>query len=64
MGRYIYIYIYIYDRDKSQNRWIQLTEIVISDGVAKRDGLLVLPTKELADELITWMERQGDKWTP
>ena len=61
MGRYIYIYIY--DRDKPQNRWIQLTETIISDGVAKRDGLFVLSTKELTDGLITWTERQGDGWT-
>ena len=52
------------DRDKSQSRRIQLIETVISDGVAKRDGLVVLPTKELADGLITWTERQGDEWTP
>ena len=61
---YIYIYIYIYERDKSQSKQIQLTETVINDGVAKRDGLVALPTKELANGLITWTERQGDRWTP
>ena len=38
------IYIYIYERDKSQSKQIQLTETVINDGVAKRDGLVALPT--------------------
>ena len=42
-----------FDRDKSQSKRIQLTEAVISDGVAKRDGLVILPTKELVDRLIT-----------
>ena len=41
------------DRDKSQSIQIQLTEAIISDRVAKRDGLIILPTKELVDGLIT-----------
>ena len=49
---------------KSLSRWTKITRANISDGVAKRDGLVVLPTKELVDELITWMERQGDGWSP
>ena len=53
-----------FDRDKSQSKRIQLTEAVISDGVVKRDGLVILPTKELVDRLITWTGRQGDGWTP
>ena len=36
----------------------------ISDGVAKRDDLSTLPTQELVDGLMTWMEKQGDGWTP
>ena len=42
-----------FDRDKSQSKRIQFTEAVISDGVVKRDGLVILPTKELVDRLIT-----------
>ena len=42
----------LYDRDKSQSRWIQLTEAVISDKVTKRDGLGTLPSKELVDRHI------------
>ena len=36
----------------------------ISDGVAIRDGLSTLPTKELVDGLITWTKRTGDGWIP
>lgn len=43
---------YINDKDKSQNRRIQLTELNVSDGVAKRDGLVGLTIKKLA-RLIT-----------
>lgn len=50
-------YIIEIDRDKSQSRQIQITEVVISDEVAKRDNLVILPTKELVDKLITWRER-------
>ena len=39
-------------------------EAIISDRVNKKDGLVILPTKELVDRLITWRERQGDRWTP
>ena len=52
------------DGDKSQSRWIQLTEAIISNRVTKRDGLVILPTKELVDGFITWIEWQGDRWTP
>ena len=52
------------NKDKSQSRRIQLTEAIISDRVDKKDGLVILPTKELVDRLITWRERQGDGWTP
>ena len=52
------------DRDKSQSIRIQLTKRVISDGVAKRNGLVILPSKKLVDRFITWTERQGNGWTP
>ena len=38
-----------FDRDKSQGKRIQSTELVISDGIAKRDGLNGLTVKELIE---------------
>ena len=54
----------MHDRDKILSRQTQITRVDISDGVAIRDGLSTLPTKELVDGLITWTKRMGDGWIP
>ena len=46
------------DRDKSQGRQIQLTELVISDGVTKGDGIDGLTIKELVEGIICQTERK------
>ena len=51
------------DRDKSQGRQSQSTELVISDGVAKRDCLNGLIGKEFGEGIISQIERQRDRWT-
>jgi len=49
---------------KSLSKQTKITVANISDGVAKRDDLSILPTKELVDGIMTWTERQGDGWIP
>ena len=51
------------DKDKSQSKRIQSTELVISDRVAKRDRLDGLTIKELEEGIVSWTERQKDRWT-
>ena len=49
---------------KSLSKQTKITVANISDEVAKRDDLSTLPTKELVDGIMTWTERQGDRWIP
>ena len=48
------------DRDKSEGKRIQSTELVISDGIAKRDGLDGLTVSELVEGIVFRTERQRD----
>ena len=48
------------DRNKPQGRRIQSTKLVISDGVAKKDGLDSLTVKELVEGIMSRIERQRD----
>ena len=52
--------VYLPDKNKSQGRWIQSTELVTSDDVAKRDSLDGLIVKELVEGIVCWTERQKD----
>ena len=52
---------FVNDRDKSQGRRIQSTKLVISDGVAKRDGLDSPTVKELVEGIMSQTERQRDR---
>ena len=49
------------DRDKSQGRRIHLIELVISDGIVKRDGLDDLTVNELVEEIVSRKKRQRDR---
>ena len=40
-----------------------MTELVIGDGVVKRDDLVSLLVKELVEGIMPRMERQRDRWT-
>ena len=51
------------DKDKSQSKRIQSTELDISDCVAKIDRLDGLTIKELEEGIVSWTERQKDRWT-
>ena len=55
-------YKYLTNKDKTQGRRIQSTMLVISDGVAKRDGLGGLTIKELVKGIVSQTERQKDGW--
>ena len=48
------------DRDKSQGKRIQSTELVISDSIAKRDGLDGLTVNKLVEGIVSRTKRQRD----
>ena len=46
------------DKDKSQSRWIQSTELVTSNCVAKKDRLDSLTVKELEGGIVSQTDRR------